>query len=340
MLFTGAQSASADDLSTGPFTSGGLIDVYSAHDFNDPPTLVRPYTTQVVHEDQIDINLGMVEAKLATADLRGRLAFQHGTSVTSNYAAEEYLFWRYIQEATAGVKFSDKLWFDGGIYLAHMGFESFNSRDNWNYTRSLVADYSPYYEAGAKLSYQINDALTTQFHVVHGWQNISSGAEPMYGLQLSYALNPRTQFTYNNCVGHQFGGLRNFHDFIVKRDFNEKLSVAAQFDFGTQGRQEDDRAFWHGWALMSRYKFTPAVALGSRVERFFDPHHVVIQTLNGPSFDAVGLSANLDVELYPKLVWRNEYRTFLGENVVFPKDEEGHFSKNDSFVVTALVYSF
>lgn len=333
-----SQTCLADDLSVGPFTFGGMVDVYSGHDFNDPPTNIRPYTTQAIHEDQVNMNLGMVEAKLATDDMRGRLATQFGNSVESNYAAESHLFWRYIQESSFGVKLADKLWLDAGIYPSHIGFESFISRDNWNYTRSLIADYSPYYETGAKLSYEFDEATTGQLHLVRGWQNISNPEDPALGLQLTHRFTDKFQFTYANFFG-DVDGQRIYHDFIGKYDISDKLSVALQFDVGSQ-EQSTETVWWHGWSLMAKYILTPTVALGERIERFSDPHQVVLQTLNGYSFNAVGLSTNIDVELYPKLIWRNEYRVFLGQNAVFPKEDEDRFSKNNQFIVTSLVYSF
>ena len=37
---------------------------------------------------------------------------------------------------------------EGGIYPSHIGFEGFASQGNWNYTRSWMGDFSPYYQTG------------------------------------------------------------------------------------------------------------------------------------------------------------------------------------------------
>lgn len=335
----------ADDASSptvpiifGPVTVGGLIDGYLGHDFNNPDGKFRAYTTQFLHEDQAAINLMMLEAKLSTDNYRGRLAVQGGTSVEANYAAENDRFWRYIQESSMGAKLSDRLWIDAGIYLSHIGVETFNSSDNWNYTRSLVAEYSPYYETGVKLSYQFNDAVTGQLHFLRGWQNISNPSNPAVGMQLAYAMSTATQLTYANFIGDEHGQ-RLFHDFIGKTDLADDLSVALQFDVGSQERSaQSETVWWHGWSLMGQYRITPKVSLGGRVERFYDPHQIVLQTLTGLSYNSVGLSTNIDVELCPHLVWRNEYRVLLGRNEIFPKDDRS--SKNDSFIVSSLTYTF
>ena len=339
-------SAAADDtaapnpLAVGPVTFGAFVDTYAAHDFNDPFTLSRQYTTQAIHEDQVNLNLAMVDAKLDTPEWRGRLAVQGGDSVNSNYAAEKDLFWRYIQESSVGYKITDKLWIDGGVYLSHLGFESFNSRDNWNYTRSLVAEYSPYYETGVKLTYQIDEDTSAQFHVLRGWQNISNDVTPAYGIQLTQAASKTVQLTYNNFIGDQEGaGVRYFNDFIGKVDVKDDLSLAAQFDVGTQERTNESTAWWNGFSLMCRYKLTPKLALGGRVEKFFDPHQVVLSTISGNSFNATGASVNLDYEIFPKLFWRNEYRILASQKDVFPKNYEGEFNDTDNLIITSLSYS-
>ena len=103
-----------------------------------------------MHEDQVNLNLAYIDGTLSTDNYRGRIALQTGDSVVSNYLSENDLFWRYIQECSFGYKINEDLWIDGGIYLSHIGAESFISGDNINYTRSLVAEFSPYYETGVK----------------------------------------------------------------------------------------------------------------------------------------------------------------------------------------------
>lgn len=59
-------------------------------------------------------------------------------------------------EANAGVKLSKKkeLWLMQGSCPANIGFESAIGKDCWNLTRSMLADNTPYYEAGARVSYR------------------------------------------------------------------------------------------------------------------------------------------------------------------------------------------
>ena len=78
----------------------------------------------------------LVAVQLSSAHTRGRLALQAGTSVQSNYAGEPRSggisgpeLTRHIQEAVVGVRAKSHLWIDAGIYLSHIGQESWISRD-------------------------------------------------------------------------------------------------------------------------------------------------------------------------------------------------------------------
>ena len=119
----------------------GFVDAYYAYDFNSPPQFDRAYTTQPARSDEFNVNLAYLGATLTDDRVRGRLAFQAGTSVQSNYASEPQVgtvsgpsVSRNIQEAYAGYKLAPSLWLDGGIYLSHVSAESFISRDNLTYT--------------------------------------------------------------------------------------------------------------------------------------------------------------------------------------------------------------
>lgn len=316
--------------------AAAFIDTYYAADFNDLPGRQRPYTTQAFDDHRLAINLMHTDLVLKHEDFRGRLAFQDGTSVEANYAGEPHEFWQYVQESIVGYQLAPDLWLDAGVHLSHIGMESFISRENPTYTRSLVAEYSPYYQLGAKLSYQFNAKLFGCAHVLNGWQNISDDRDPAVGLQLGYAPNKQLALIYNNFWGNE-NGTRIFNDLILKWSATDNLLFAVQGDIGYQD-QIDDNVTWHGWALISQYKLTPKIAVAGRVERFSDPHGVVAASLSDDPFKVLGLSANIDVELLPSLYWRTEVKTYLSDDPIFPKGD--HFDDAESLVVTSLSYTF
>src|ERR1019366_3532652 len=207
---TDSNAAPAPAEDSGPkVTFGGFVDTYYAWDFDRPNDFQRAYTTQPVRHAEFNVNLAYIEAKLAGPRYRGRLALQFGTSVQANYAGEPHIgnisgpgVSQFIQEATIGYQLSPTLWVDGGIFFAHTGLEGWISRDNLSYTRSLNADFSLYYEAGARFTWTPSSKVTAQLDVLNGWQNISDyNTPPAVGIRVDYAMSPKVTLSYDNFVG-------------------------------------------------------------------------------------------------------------------------------------------
>lgn len=352
----GAQSAASPPAptdTTPKVTFGGFVDGYYAYDFNRPPTFDRAFTTQPVRTNEFNINLAFVEAKLEGPRVRGRFALQTGTSVQANYAAEPTIgavsgpsLSELIQEAVVGVKLADNLWVDGGIFFSHIGEEGWISRDNPTYTRSLVADFSPYYQSGVKLTWQATPKLTAQLDVINGWQIISeNNTAKSAGVRIDYASSPSTVLTYYNYIGDDpptaslESGLRFFNGVGVKSSLSSKWQILGEFDYGTQQRGAGlGRAHWYGGTLIGRYQATSALAINGRVERFADPDQVLIVTGLPNAFKVNGASLGVDVTPAPRVLWRSEVRGFHGAHV-FPKRNSGP-SKDDAFVVSSLALTF
>jgi hypothetical protein len=345
----------ATALDTTPkITFGGFIDGYYAFDFNRPASFDRAYTTQPARHNEFNVNLAFVEAKVDAPSYRGRLALQTGTSVQSNYAGEPRNgsisgpdLSRFIQEAFVGVKLADNLWVDGGIFLSHIGMESFISRDNPMYTRSLVADYSPYYESGARLTWQPTSTVTAMLVVVNGWQIISeTNSAKSVGVHVDYAPTTSSTFTWFNYFGdeapdsatrHQY---RFYNGVGIKSSLTSQFVVMAEADYGTQVHATDDgHSSWYGGMLTGRYQATPLAAIVARVERYDDRDQVIIATGTPSGLRANGLSLGVDVAPQPRVTWRTELRGLRGDNAVFPK-RSGSVSTSDAFVVTSLGLTF
>lgn len=353
MLAAGSVSllaqASADSSLSVKF--GGFVDAYYAFDFNRPRTMDRAYTTQPARHNEFNVNLAYVEAVLSGARVRGRVALQLGTSVQSNYAAEPRVgtvsgsdVSRYIQEAVVGVKVAPSLWVDGGIYLSHIGSESWISRDNLTYTRSLIADFSPYYQAGVKVTWQATPSLTAQLNVVNGWQNISeTNGDKAVGGRVDWVASPKATFFAYNLIGNEApdtvaSRLRLFQGMGVKWTPNARLILTGTFDVGSQDGDEKT-ARWHGASLIARLQATSGTAVVARVEQYSDPQQVLIVTRSDRPFMATGGSLGVDLTPAPRMSWRTELRTLVGRNAIFPAND-GAPKKGNTFFVSSLALSF
>jgi hypothetical protein len=358
ILLAAPALAQAPSDSTLKVTFGGFVDTYYAYDFGKPLSLDRSFaggatfTTQPARHNEFNINLAYVEASLTGDRVRGRLALQAGTSVQSNYAAEPSngaisggSLSRHIQEAYAGYQVTPSLWVDGGVFYSHMGMESWASKDNLSYTRSLVAEYSPYYSSGVRVTWAVSSKLTARLDVVNGWQNMSeTNSDKGAGVRLDFNPSSTASLSYYNFFNGEAGGrLRVFNGAGLKLTPNAQTTLLAQFDVGSldAGAGGGESSNWYGFTLIGRRGLTDKVALVGRLERFDDKDQVNIATGLTDPFRGNGLSIGLDVMPQAKFLWRTELRSFSNENPVFPDaDGSASLSSRSIFVVSSLALIF
>ena len=164
--------------------------------------------------------------------------------------------------------------------LSHIGSESWISIGNPAYTRSLAAEYSPYYETGVRATWQALPNLTMQINVVNGWQLISENNEDKaVGVRIDWTPVAALTLSYSNFVGREPAAatgvqdVRVFHDLIARWTPSERALLIGTFDFGAQ-----DESDWLAASLVGRYWLTPAIGINVRVERFDDEDGVVSAT--------------------------------------------------------------
>lgn len=351
--FVRAQASPPD--TTIKVTFGGFVDTYYAYDFGRPPSLDRSFagggtfTTQPARHNEFNINLAYVEANLSGNRLRGRLALQVGTSVQSNYAGEPTkgsisgpVLGRHIQEAFAGYQVSPTLWVDAGVFYSHMGMENWVSRDNPTYTRSLVAEYSPYYSSGVRTVWQASPRLAAQLHLVNGWQNISeTNTDKGAGLRFDFTASPTVSMSYYNFVNNEAGNRLRVFNGAGAKFTSARTSLLGEFDYGNLGAASSggNSSTWWGFTAIARRHLTAKLALSGRVERFDDRYQVNIVTGLSDPFRASGLSAGVDVTPQARFLWRIEARGFFADASIFPGGT-GAARKSGGFIVSSFDLTF
>ncbi len=183
-----------------PLTFSGYVEAFYSYDFNKPANHERPgFLYNFNKHNEVNLNLGLFKVNYNTENVRANLAVMAGTYPQYNLAAEQGLL-KNIFEANVGIKISKKnnLWIDAGIMPSHIGFESAIGKDNWNLTRSILAENSPYYEAGVKIGFTSkNEKLYAAAMYLNGWQRIQKipgNQTPAFGTQLTYKPSVKYNF--------------------------------------------------------------------------------------------------------------------------------------------------
>ncbi|ALA60968.1 outer membrane beta-barrel protein [Nitrospira moscoviensis] len=165
-----------------------------------------------------------------------------------------------------------------GLFNSLIGYESLYAKDNPNYTRSWIADYTPYMMFGLTARYSVSDRLTLAGFIINGYAHLSHpNDQPSYGGQWSYRLTPQltaTQTLYwgpdQASTALEFWRLYGNHILEWK---GEELVLAASYDVGTEniaGRPGSPRAFVMGGNVVARWHVAGPWSTALRPEFYWD----------------------------------------------------------------------
>ncbi|HEX8505376.1 MAG TPA: porin [Hymenobacter sp.] len=316
-----------------PLTFYGFVDGYYGYDFDNDRTQDRPgFLYSHDRQNEFTVNQGILGMRYQDDKVRGAFGVHAGSYVTANYAAEDQVF-KHIYEAYAGFRPFDKAWLDVGIFGSHIGFESAISKDNWTLTRSLMAENSPYYEAGAKLTYEVDPKLTLTGLVLNGWQNIRENNQAKaLGTQIQWKPSDKILVNSSTFYGQEqprdsVRARRYFHDFYVSYAATERLSLALVFDVGKQqaarpaGDTGEKYDTWHTGAAFVRYKLADKWTTALRGEYFKAERGVIIGSfapaVGTPNSFIRGGSLNLDYAPTGNVLVRVEGRVLNAKDNIF-----------------------
>lgn len=339
-----------EEKAASPFTVSSYMEIYYLYDFNKPQNNTRPgFIYSFNRHNEVNLNIGMIKGSYNTDHVRANLALMTGTYANANLAAEPGVL-KNIYEANAGIKLSAKknLWIDAGIFGSHIGFESAIGKDCWNLTRSILADNTPYYEAGAKLSYTSdNGKWFLSGLLLNGWQRIQrvdGNSLPSFGTQITFKPSASVTLNSSTFIGTDKPDsarlMRYFHNFYGIFQVSKKVGVTVGFDYGAEEKSPESSATntWYSPVLIVRYTAGNNVALALRGEYYSDGNGVIIATGTPHGFKTTGLSFTVDYQVHEAILWRTEVRTSASKDRVFERESKP--VKDNTFIGTSLCVSF
>lgn len=307
---------------TASFAFSGYGELYYQYDFAKPDDHERPgFLYNHKRHNEVNLNLAIAKAAYASQNMRANLALMVGNYAQYNLAAEP-VWAQHVFEANAGVKLSKahNLWLDAGIMPSHIGFESAIGADCWTLTRSLVAENSPYFETGAKLSFaNKKENLTLAALVLNGWQRThrpDGYNKPAFGFQFNSKLTDQLTVNYSNFIGSDkpdsFDVRRFYHDFYAVWTL-ENWGITAGCDIGS----DESYGTWLAPVLILRWSLSDEWRMAARAEYFHDPEEALVTTNTEHGFQTWGYSINLDFLPFPAAVFRLEGRLLRGADAIF-----------------------
>jgi hypothetical protein len=320
--------------SVNPFTFQGYGEVYYGYDSSNS-TINEKSNFLYNHKrnNEININLAYVKGSFSQNNIRANAAFMLGNYSQYNLSAEPN--WaQYIFEANVGFKISKKqnIWLDAGIMPSHIGFESAISADCWTLSRSILAENSPYYETGIKLSYtNKSEKFNASLIVLNGWQKIKTPdyfKQPSFGLQLNYKPNSKLILNYSNFIGNDrpdgINSWRLFHNLYAIYEPSNTFGIIAGFDIGTDKLDLTTNGTWYSPVLIVKQSVTDKTKIAVRGEYYSDPKQIIVSTGTANGFQTFGLSSNIDYDLNSKIKFRIEGKMYHSKDKIFANENQNY----------------
>ncbi len=325
MLFANNLFAQSDTLNKLTFSAYG--ELYYSYDFSNPANHEKAnFLYNHKRHNELNANLLLVKANYVDKKYRATLGLMAGNYPQYNLSSEP-TWAQFIYEANIGVQVSNKknIWLDAGIMPSHIGFESAISADCWTLTRSLLAENSPYYETGLKLSHTSkNEKLFLAALFLNGWQRISKRdftQGPSFGMQATYKPNSKITFNYSNFIGtdkpDSLNSFRHFHNIYWQFEPTTKFGIIAGFDIGFEKVGSSKFNNWYSPVIILRERMGKKTLVALRAEYYADPKQLMIATGTTNGLQASGLSSNFDYAISDKLKFRIEGKLYDSKDKLF-----------------------
>ena len=321
----------------------GFVDAYYTYNFNKPDTFTNGL--HVYNPNHNALSLSLVELafeKKPSTDSRVgfRADLNFGPTAEINNAFEpskdldggEFDFdsLKLLQQGYVSWLASDKLQLDFGKFVTPIGNELVESKDNWNYTRSVQFGWAiPFYHSGLRATLTPSDKVTLAAYVVNGWNNVvDNNSDKTFIAQA--ILKPSSKITWINnvAVGKEIEDTRTLFDSVLTLSLSSNFALAANVDIGSEGDAN--------WMAYSGYaKLTAgSVAFTARGE-FLDDED------GWATLGTKVTSGTLTTEfkLGGGLITKIDFRVDNADDPIFA-GENGAFEDSQTSVTVGLVYAF
>lgn len=316
----------------------GLIDGYYSYNANRPSDLANGQINDLYNFNDKTDQFNLAEARLTLnhdPDPVGAhvdMIFGRANDLVNGPASASN--GRYLEQAFMSLKppKAKGLELDFGKFVTSAGAEVIESKDNWNYSRSLLFAWAiPYFHFGLRSSMPVSKTDTIGVQVVNGWNNVTTNnggvtigltnafVKPKYTWNLNVYSGPSNANTQK--------GYRNLIDTTLLLTPNAKFNAYLNYDYGqnrdaitgtgTTATGDANLNHWQGIAVAAHEQMTGTQALAARFEYFNDPQGY--QT--GTAQEVKEFTGTYEYKWAEGLLTRVEYRRDWSDKAFFHKGD-------------------
>jgi len=268
----------------GKLKTSGFVDGYLALNTVNPATMVivSPNYTFKVENALHNFTFRSNQPRLQLAEIvlerpmvgkrwGFRLDLNAGTTAKWVHQAEPAgRSWAYVQQAFVSIPVG-KGSLDLGKFVTHHGAEVIETKDNWNYTRSLLFAWAiPYYHAGVR--YWLPSGKTDKLclHLYQGWNCVEDNNRGKSVGLMWVRSSDAYSLTLNYTGGAELSNssrLRHLVDLVFLKPLNAQDTLMLNADWA---RDNAASATWYGVAAYWRRQVQEGHFLSVRAEWFRD----------------------------------------------------------------------
>lgn len=354
------------------------LDGYYGYNFNKPIGRINLLRAYDVMSNSFSLNQAAVVIERAPNVEAGRrfgvrLDLQYGqaTETLQGSAANELRpqAYRPVFQAygTYVAPIGSGLTIDFGKWASAFGIENNYAKDQMNYSRSYYFNFLPFYHAGFRTSYNVNDKLSVSYWLVNGIQQ-SEDFNGFKSQAILFTIKPTTKVSWN--VNYYTGiegrdempalnpglpslptqpglpteiirpvpnGRTHIFDTYATWSVTARLAFAAEGDyFVSRGTKDSPPSHVAGGAAYARYQLTPKAALAGRAEYLSDRGGL----FSGVTQALKETTLTFDYKLADGFLVRTEWRRDFSNRPFFLTDTPGLLKGDQKTATVGLIWWF
>jgi hypothetical protein len=330
--------------SVGSIDFSGLVDVYYLKNFNNPASQTNGLRNFDVKSNQFSLNMAKLTMEHGADPVGFRVDFGFGRAFEIIHAADPAGadVMRHIEQAYISLKPPKAKGFqvDFGKFVTSAGAEVIETKDNWNYSRSLLFAWAiPYYHFGVRTTMPMGSHFTGGFQLVNGWNNVEDnnsgktiGVTGVLSGKKATWSNVYYAGPENNKINK---GWRHLYDTNLLLTPMDMFNAYINFDYGSNNNGDGTKGIWNGIALAAKIAPTGTFALTPRFEWFND--HDGFSTTVAQKVKEFTITAEIKMKegFFTRLEYRRDW-----SDVKFFERGTGGLSKNQDTILVGFVAFF
>lgn len=323
------------------FSASGYIDAFYNQNYNEPSSRFSQVQALNITANKLSLNSATASLAYDPAPIGFKVDIGLGRTYDSFFLSEpKHTDWsRHLLNAYVTLKPASwkGLQLDFGKFVTSAGAEVTETHLNWNYSRSLLFAFGPYYHVGLRATMPVTSNWTVGAHIVNGWNVMrDNNTGKTFGFS---SVNTFSKGAWANAyyTGPENNGTntgyRNFYDTALTLTPTDRVSMYVNLDIGNNKfATGGSGAFW-GIGGAARFKINNYLAIAPRLEYYSDKDGFWTGTQQAfKDFTITG-----EMKLNDSFISRLEYRKDWSDRPFFQVGPNPGLSKHQSMLVAGVM---